>query len=97
MRRCLAAAWIQYKLRHDSDMTPIAMSTSRKFSAIDAPSDAEEPFSKVIDKGALVNKRRLKTERLKLARTVSSSFICSANKMEKEKYVRSNSFPRRGD
>ena len=52
--------------------------------SIDAPSDAEEKFSKVIDKRIMVNKCKLETTRLKLARAISSA--CSASKMEKDTY-----------
>ena len=52
--------------------------------SIDAPSNAEEKFSKVIDKRIMVNKRKLETTRLELARAISSA--CSASKMEKDKY-----------
>ena len=52
--------------------------------AIDAPGDAEEKFSKVIDKRIMVNKRKLETTRLELARAISPA--CSASKMEKDEY-----------
>ena len=51
---------------------------------IDIPSDAEEKFTKVIDKRIMVNNRKLETTRMKLARLISSA--CSASKMEKDKY-----------
>ena len=52
---------------------------------IDNPSDTEEKFGKQVDKRILVNKRKLETVRLKLAKAINSA--CSANKMEKEKYA----------
>ena len=52
---------------------------------IDNPSDTEEKFGKQIDKRILVNKRKLETVRLKLAKAINSA--ASANKMEKEKYI----------
>ena len=55
---------------------------------IDNPSETEEKFGKQVDKRILVNKRKLETVRLKLAKAINSA--CSANKMEKEKYA---SFP----
>ena len=51
---------------------------------IDTPSDAEEKFTKVIDKRIMVNMRKLETTRLKLARFVSPA--CSGSRMEKDKY-----------
>ena len=45
----------------------------------------EEKFSKVVDKRILVNKRKLETTRLKLAKAISSA--CSTTKMEKAKYA----------
>jgi hypothetical protein len=51
---------------------------------IDNPSDTEEKFAKQVDKRILVNKLKLETTRLKLARAVSSAR--STNKMEKDKY-----------
>ena len=55
--------------------------------SIDVPRDAEESFSKVIDKRILVNKRtcRLESARLKLAKSISP--ICTIYKMEKDKYA----------
>ena len=52
---------------------------------IDSPSDTEEKFAKQVDKRILVNKRKLETTRLKLAKAISSA--CSTNKMEKDKYA----------
>ena len=49
------------------------------------PREQEEKFSKVVDKRIMVNKRKLETTRLKLARAISSA--CSASKMEKNKYM----------
>ena len=54
---------------------------------IDSPSDTEEKFAKQVDKRILVNKRKMETTRLKLARAIYSA--CSINKMEKEKYTHS--------
>ena len=53
---------------------------------IDNPSDAEEKFSKlkVVDRRIMVNKRKLETTRLELARAISHA--CSASKMEKDKH-----------
>ena len=52
---------------------------------IDSPSDTEEKFAKQVDKRILVNKRKLETVRLKLAKAINSA--ASANKMEKDKYA----------
>ena len=57
--------------------------------SIDAPSEMEEQYSKIVDKRIMVNKLRLATAhaRLKLAvaRTRMIIPVCSANKMERDK------------
>ena len=50
----------------------------------DAPSDAEESMSKLVDMRITINKNRLATTRLKLAKMINDS--CSTNKMLKDKY-----------
>ena len=62
---------------------PQALNQQEILVLINNPSEQEEKFSKVVDMRIMVNKRKLETTRLKLARAISPA--CSASKMENDK------------